>query len=206
MYLQTNIISLDIFLTLFTLIYENDSKAQLYLIFNFFQSFCTNLIVFFDKQYNEILQRDLENDLNKKRVFSNLYVIMNHLQCFISSLLIIKISQIYYAIACIILLNFVNLYSIIAILHDSRNVHDETNYHQKIYFLIELSMMSIIISVVYNLTSDLFILNECIGLLSMYILSLFVHNFTLLQFVQLYGSYITYKFIKFDNDNTLMLM
>ena len=205
-YLQTNIIYLDLFFSLVTLIYETHLKAQIFLYYNLFQSFSTCLILLFDKKYNEILQRDLENDLNKKRLFSNLYIIMNHLHCFISSLFIIHISQIYYAISIIILLNITNLYSIIAILYDIRNTYDETNYLQKIYFLIELSMISIVTSVMFNLTSDIYILNECIGFLSIYLLSLFINNFTLLQLVQIYGNYITYKFIKLDNKNTLMLI
>ena len=205
-YLQTNIICLDMILTLYSYMNDNDSKVKLYLFFNFIQSLSSVIIVFFDKKYNEILQRDLENDLNKKRLFSNLYIIVNHLHCFISSLFIIQISQIYYAISIIILLNITNLYSIIAILYDIRNTHDETNYLQKIYFLIELSMISIVTSVMFNLTSDIYILNECIGFLSIYLLSLFINNFTLLQLVQIYGNYITYKFIKLDNKHTLMLI
>lgn len=205
-YLQKNIIYLDFFLTFLTLIYETHSKTKLFLYYNLFQSLSTGLILFFDKQYNEILQRDLENDSNKKRLFSNLYIIINHLHCFISSLFIIQISQIYYQITIIILLNLSNLYSIIAILYDSINIQDEIQYQQKMYFLIELSLMSVITSVMFNLTSDLNILNECIVLFSIYILSLFIRNFTLLQILQFYSSYITYKFILIDNKNLLFLM
>lgn len=205
-YLQTNIIYVDIFLTLITLIYETHLKAQLFLYYNLCQSLSTGLILFFDKKYNEILQRDLESDLNKKRLFSNLYIILNQLHCFISSLFIIQISKNYYPITIILLLNLINLYSIIAILYDTRSIQDEIQYQQKIYFLIELSLMSIITAVMFNLTADLYILNECIGLFSIYILSLFIHNFTLLQFIQLYSSYISYKFILIDNKNLLFLM
>ena len=205
-YLQTNIICLDMILTLYSYMYDNDSKVKLYLFFNFIQSLSSVIIVFFDKKYNEILQRDLENDLNKKRLFSNLYIIINHLHCFISSLFIIQISQIYYQITIILLLNLSNLYSIIAILYDSVNIQDEIQYQQKMYFLIELSLMSVITSVMFNLTSDLNILNECIVLFSIYILSLFIRNFTLLQILQFYSSYITYKFILIDNKNLLFLM
>lgn len=205
-YLQTNIIYVDIFLTLITLIYETHLKAQLFLYYNLCQSLSTGLILFFDKKYNEILQRDLESDLNKKRLFSNLYIILNQLHCFISSLFIIQISKQYYPITIILLLNLINLYSIIAILYDTRGIQDEIQYQQKIYFLIELSLMSVITAVMFNLTADLYILNECIGLFSIYILSLFIHNFTLLQFIQLYSSYISYKFILIDNKNLLFLM
>lgn len=206
MYLQKNIIYLDFFFSLVTLIYETHSKAQMFLYYNLFQSFSTCLILLFDKKYNEILQRDLESDLNKKRLFSNLYIIINHLHCFISSLFIIQISQIYYQITIILLLNLSNLYSIIAILYDSVNIQDDIQYQQKMYFLIELSLMSVITSVMFNLTSDLNILNECIVLFSIYILSLFIRNFTLLQILQFYSSYITYKFILIDNKKLLFLM
>lgn len=200
MYLQKNIIYFDFFLTIVTLVYEKHSKAQMFLYYNLCLSLFTGFIIFFDKQYNDILQRDIENDLNKKRLFSNLYIVMNHLHCFISSLFIIQISEIYYPIAIIISLNLTNLYSIIAILIDIRSIHDEIQYHKKIYFLIELSIISIITSVMFNLTNNLSILNECIGFFCMYIISLFIHDFTLLQFVQIYGTYITYKFIKLEDE------
>lgn len=203
MYLQKNIIYFDFFVTIVTLVYENNSKAQLFLYYNLFISLFTSLIIFFDKQYNDILQRDIENDLNKKRLFSNLYIVMNHLHCFISSLFIIQISQTYYPIAIIVSLNLTNLYSMIAILIEIRSIQDEMQYLKKIYFLIELSIISIITSVMFNLTNDLSILNECIGFFCMYVLSLFIHNFTLLQFVQIYGSYITYKFIKIEDERMI---
>ena len=198
MYIQNNIVCFDMFLTCLTLIYKNNSITHLFLCYNLLQSFCTNLILFFDKQYNDILQRDIENDFSKKKLFTNLYIIMNHLHCVISSLLIIQTSKIYFAIAGVVLVNLANLYSIIAILHDSINIHDETLYQQKIYFLLELSIMSIVISVMYNLTTDLSILYECIGFITMYILTLFIHKFSLLQFLQIYGSYITYRFISIE--------
>lgn len=200
MYLQKNIIYFDFFLTIVTLVYENHSKAKLFLYYNLFISLFTSLIIFFDKQYNDILERDIENDLNKKRLFSNLYIVMNHLHCFVSSLFIIQISKTYYPIAIIVSLNLTILYSIIAILIEIRSIQDEMQYLKKIYFLIELSIISIITSVMFNLTNDLSILNECIGFFCIYVLSLFIHNFTLIQFVQIYGSYITYKFIKIEDE------